>query len=107
MKVAMHGMALLKAENQKLRSAMELLSKRRRTKKTRLRNGGSLSVQEAEDRIAEIEVDVQVKDEARGDGGRKPRTEVRARCCGNCGETGHNARTCQRVIEMSEEDDSK
>ena len=107
MKVAMHGMALLKAENQKLQLAMELLSKRRRAKKIRLRNGGSLSVQEAEDRIAEIKVDVQVKDEARSEGGRKPRTEVRARRCGNCGEAGHNARTCQIVIEISEEDDSE
>jgi aspartate carbamoyltransferase regulatory subunit len=33
MKVAMHRMALLKAENQKLQLAMELLSKRQRTKK--------------------------------------------------------------------------
>lgn len=86
---------------------MELLSKRRRTKKIRLRNGGPLSVQEAEDRIAEIDIDVQVKDEARSEGGRKPRTEVRAQRCSNCGEAGHNARTCQIVIEISEEDDSE
>jgi hypothetical protein len=86
---------------------MELLSKRQRTKKTRLRNGGSLSVQEAEDRIAEIEVDVQINGEGRSKGGQKLRTEVRAYRYGNRSEAGHNARTCQIVIEMSEEDNSE
>ena len=50
---------------------------------------------------------MQVKGEARSEGGRKPRTKVRARRCGNCSEAGHNARTCQIVIEISEEDDSE
>jgi hypothetical protein len=44
----MHQLALLKAENQSLRQANETLSKRRRAKKTRLRQGGSLSQQDAE-----------------------------------------------------------
>jgi hypothetical protein len=38
-----------------LRTQMEELSKRRRAKKTRLRNGGSLSVQEAEDLVPHIQ----------------------------------------------------
>ena len=32
------------------------------------------------------------------------REETRARRCGNCNGTGHNTRTCQIVIETSEED---
>ena len=45
----MHQLVLLKAENQNLQQANEALSKRRRAKKTRLRQGGSLTQQEAED----------------------------------------------------------
>jgi hypothetical protein len=41
----MHQLALLRAENQSLRAANEALSKRRRAKKQRLRQAGSLTVQ--------------------------------------------------------------
>ncbi|CAG8982236.1 hypothetical protein HYALB_00004470 [Hymenoscyphus albidus] len=39
--------------------------------------------------------------------GRKPREESRARRCGNCGETGHNTRTCNIIEEVSEEEISE
>jgi hypothetical protein len=103
----MHQLALLKAEIQSLRAANEALSKRRRAKKQRLRQGGSLSVQNAQDLQGERDVEVQIKEEIQAGSGRKPRVETRARRCGNCGEPGHNARTCQVVVETSEEDDSE
>ncbi|RKK79541.1 hypothetical protein BFJ71_g16207 [Fusarium oxysporum] len=43
-KAIMHQIALLKSENQILRQANETLSKRRRAKKSRLRNGGKMTV---------------------------------------------------------------
>jgi hypothetical protein len=46
----------------------------------------------------------QLKQEIRASGSRRPREETRARRCGNCNTTGHNTRTCQIVIETSEED---
>ncbi len=103
----MHQLALLKAENQNLRQANEVLSKRRRAKKTRLRQGGSLSQREAQDLQDEKDVEMQLEQERKASSGRKPREETRARRCGNCGETGHNARTCQIEIETSHEEDSK
>jgi hypothetical protein len=103
----MYQLALLKAENQNLRKANETLSKRRRAKKTRLQDGGSLSQQDAQDIQDEKDVVLQVEREMKASGGRKPREELRARRCGNCGETGHNARTCQIIIEVSEEEDSE
>jgi hypothetical protein len=103
----MHQLALLKAENQNLRQANEVLSKRQRAKKTRLQQGGSLSQQEAQDLQDERDVVQQVEQEIRASSGRKPREETRARRYGKCSETGHNARTCQIVIDTSEEEYSE
>ena len=49
----------------------------------------------------------QVRQELQAGSGRKARAETRVRRCGNCGEIGHNARTCQNDIETSEEEDSE
>ena len=103
----MHQLVLLKAENQSLRQANEALSKRRRAKKIRLRQGGSLSQQEAQDLQDDRDVGEQVKQEMKTNSGRKPREESRARRCGNCGETGHNSRTCKIIEEVSEEEVSE
>ena len=90
----MHQFALLKAENQHLRQANEVLSKRRRARKTRLQQGGTLSQQVVQELQDERDVVQQVEQEIRASSGRKPREETRARRCGKCGGTGHNARTC-------------
>jgi hypothetical protein len=103
----MHQLALLRAENQSLRAANEALSKRRRTKKQRLRQGGSLTVQDAQNLQGQREVEVQIKEETRAGSGRRPRVETRARRCGTCGEPGHNARTCRIIVETSDKDDSE
>ena len=103
----MHKMALMQAEIRDLRAANEALSKRRKAKKQRLRQGGSLPVQDVQDFQGQRDVEVQIREETQASSGRKPRTETRARRCGKCGEPGHNARTCQIVVETSEEDDSE
>ncbi|KAK4118012.1 hypothetical protein N657DRAFT_584388, partial [Parathielavia appendiculata] len=85
------------AENQSLRAANEALSKRRRAKKKRLRQGGSLTVQDGQDLQAQRDVEVQIREETQAGSGRKPGSETRTRRCGRCGKPGHNARTCQIV----------
>ena len=96
-----HSVTLLTAENHNLRKANEALSKRRRAKKTRVRQGGTMIVEDAHDILAEKEVQEQIVQEMRqnrdGDGKRPAMT----RRCGNCGKPGHNARTCQVGAEMS------
>jgi hypothetical protein len=52
----------------------------------------------------ERDVADQLKQEIQASGSRRPREETLARRCGNCNATGHNTRTCQIVIEISEED---
>ncbi|KFZ18419.1 hypothetical protein V501_01228, partial [Pseudogymnoascus sp. VKM F-4519 (FW-2642)] len=81
--------------------------KRRRAKQARLQQGGSLSFQEAEDLIAENEVDKQIKEETSRGSRRTEVAEPRTRRCGICSNTGHNARTCQVVVVAPEEDDSE
>jgi hypothetical protein len=102
-----HQLVLLKAENRELRTVNERQSKRRRVRRTRLQDGGSLSIQEAEDLIAGKEVDKQLQKDIRESGRRTVGVEPRARRCGNCGKTGHNARTCQVAWETSDEGESE
>jgi hypothetical protein len=56
--------------------------------------------------IDQIEVDTQVVAESSKSGGRGMSARLGVRHCGACGKTGHNARTCQVVIETSGEEDS-
>ena len=101
----MHQLALLKAEIQNLRQANEVLSKRRKARKTRIQQGGSLSQQEAQELQDERDVVQQVEQEIRASGGRKPREETRVYRCSKCGGTKHNAQMCQIVPETSSEED--
>lgn len=98
----MHQFALLKAENHILRQGIESLSKRRRAKRTRLQQGGSLSQQQGEELQDERDITLQVQQEMRQSSGRKPRAFPHARRCGNCNEVGHNARTCKIGRETTE-----
>ena len=102
-----HELVLLREEAKDLRAANEVLSKRRRAKKTQLQLGGSLSIQEAEDLVAEREVGKQIQEETRCGSRRTEGAEQRARRCGICSNTGHNARTCQVVVVTSEDDESE
>ena len=99
-----HEMVFLRAEVKELREANDRLSKRRKTKKTRLQDGGALTIGDATDRIEQRELGEQIQQEMRANGSRRPRAETRARRCGICHNTGHNARTCQLVEEASEEE---
>jgi hypothetical protein len=98
----MHRVALLEAEVSSLRKANEGLSKRRRAKKTRVRLGGSLTIQDAEDLLDQKAADEQILQENRQSGSRVGAARTKARCCGVCGKPGHNARTCQEAGESSD-----
>ena len=97
----MHQIALLRSENQILRQENEILSRRRRAKKKRLRDGGSLTLAEGQNLQDQKEVDVQLEEESRRNGGRRRRPETKERRCGVCRKTGHNARRCQIEVTTS------
>ncbi|ELQ32804.1 hypothetical protein OOU_Y34scaffold01032g2 [Pyricularia oryzae Y34] len=97
-----HQNTLILAENRSLRKANEALSKRRRAKKTRIREGGSSTVQDVQNLLQLNNADNPVREEESENGeGTNARPAIKRRC-GNCGNTGHNARTCQEDEEMSD-----
>jgi hypothetical protein len=100
-------MVLLRAETKELRIANERLSKRRRTKKTRLQDGGSLSLQEAIVLMADRGLSGQDCEETSRGGSCTNVGRPHVRLCSNCKKPSHNVRTCQVVCETSEESDSK
>jgi hypothetical protein len=61
--IVMHQMALLKAEVKDLQAANDILSRRRHKKKTHIQQGGSLTLREGQDQKAQIDADVQIKQE--------------------------------------------
>jgi hypothetical protein len=91
----MHQIALLRSENQILRQENEALSQHRRAKKKRIREGGNLTIGQGRDLYGQTQVDMQLEEESRRNGGRKRKSETKERRCGVCGKTGHNARRCQ------------
>ncbi|KAM5529722.1 transposase [Fusarium oxysporum f. sp. phaseoli] len=97
----MHENALLKARVRDLEQANEILSRGRRAKRTRLQNRGSMTIQEGQDSIDQMDVSMQVVAELSRSGGQGSSARPRVRRCGTCGKTGHNARTCQEGIEAS------
>lgn len=101
----MHRQTLLLDRITRLEEANHILSKRRKRKNKRLQAGGVLSLKEG--------IDIQVSKEgsnsieqANGESsGRRRRVSARARRCGICGNTGHNARTCTVDVETSNNED--
>jgi hypothetical protein len=91
----------MSAELRILQAANEALSKRRRAKKNRIRQGGALTIEDAHDILAQEEVNKQIRRDKRSRGGRQTEGQLSARRCGNCGKTGHNARTCQEDVNIS------
>jgi hypothetical protein len=100
----MHRLALVEARLKDLEQNNEIVGRRRRAKRTRLQKGGAMTVQEAIQVTDQIDVDMQVVAESSKSGGQGRSARRGIRRYGICGKGGHNARTCQVVIEASEEE---
>ena len=98
----MHQVALLRSENAALCKANEALSKRRRAKRTRVQLGGSLTIQGAQEALGQEAVGGEGVQETQSGGSSTGGARTKVRCCSVCDKPGHNARTCQEVVEASD-----
>jgi hypothetical protein len=103
----MHEVTLFRAKVQQLQRANEILSRRQRAKRTRLQKGGLMTVQEASQVIDQMDIDTQVIAEASKSSSQRRSSRPGIRRCGICGTVGHNARTCQAVVETAGEEYSE
>jgi hypothetical protein len=102
-----HQLTLVSAEVRTLRAANEALSKRRRAKKNRIRQGGALTVEDAHNVLSQREVDEQIRRDKRSREAMKKEGKTTGRHCRICKKTGHNAATCQKVVDVSSSSDSE
>jgi hypothetical protein len=102
LEVVSHDLSLAHAQIDNLEEALEAISKRKRAKRTHVSKGGSLEVENAVGILTQREVDEQMQAERRRRGGDGQASLPTTYCCGRCGKTGHNARTCQTNTEALE-----
>jgi hypothetical protein len=105
--IVIHKLALVEARLKHLEQQNEIVGRRRRAKRTRLQKGGVITVEEASQVIDQMDVDTQVVAESSRGSGQGRSVRPGNRRCGVCGKVGHNARTCQVVIETSGEEYSE
>ncbi|KAJ3551518.1 hypothetical protein NPX13_g11344 [Xylaria arbuscula] len=99
----MHEVALLKARVEELEEANATLSKRRKAKKRRICNGGSLTAQDGKDLTDQRRVEEELREERRRSRGQGQRVTRRVARCRRCGTTGHNSRNCPAAEETAVE----
>ena len=102
----LHQNALQAARIHELEEQLAVITKRKSRKRKRIQQGGTIEYGEAAAQVAaEASVAAERSKKARG-GGDQERAQPALRRCGNCGGTGHNARTCQKDTEISSELDA-
>lgn len=79
----------------------QVLSKYQRAKKAYMQDGGALTTQEAREIINEKGKGKRPAGDMTGGPEEAVRGGPTNRRCGNCGETGHNAQTCEKDVESS------
>lgn len=99
-----HEVILLRDRVRVLEKANKSLAKRRRAKRTRLKAGWALIIEDAHDLIAQKDSIRQQlgRRSTRGDASEAGLSALR--CYGRCGKTGHNIRTYQESEQTSDEE---
>ncbi len=98
-----YSYALLEARIANLEEADQAASEHKKRKKKRIKKGGTLSQAEAEDIVGQRNVDAQLEAERRQERVRTGSSRGGIRRCKNCGEAGHNKRTCKKDVAQVED----
>ena len=95
--MAVHDRAILLAENSELRAENKRQKQQRSRRRKAIATGGTLTIQEGQDRVSQLEVGGQTQEEVQnsqpGKADGLPRTRAPYRCS-VCKLLSHNARTC-------------
>jgi hypothetical protein len=89
------------------RAINKALSKCRRAKKTRVRQGGIFTIRDKQDILIQKDMDKQVRRDIYIEKNSRKEGQLTRRRYSTCGKTGYNTRTCQIDINMSSLSDSK
>jgi len=101
----LHQNALLVARNHELEEQLAVITKRKSRKRKRIQHGGTIEYGTTAAQVAtEASIAPQRSKKARGSGNQEI-DQPALRRCGNCGATGHDARTCKKDIEVSSKSD--
>jgi hypothetical protein len=102
----LHQNALQAARIHELEEQLAVVTRRKSRKRKRIQQGGTIEYGTAAAQVAaEASQAPQRSKKARGSGDQET-AQPAVRRCGNCGRTGHNARTCKKDTEVSSESDS-
>lgn len=93
----LHQNALQAARIYELEEQLAVMTKQKLRKRKWIQQGGTIEYGTA--------AAPQRSKRARGSGDQEP-AQPALRPCGNCGRTGHNARTCQKDTKISSESDA-
>jgi hypothetical protein len=104
--ILLHKLALKDARIQELEEENEANSRRKRGKNNHLRDEGRMTIGIGQSQIDQRDVDMQVAAESSRSRGRGKSAGPGVRHCSVCGKSGHNARTCEEVIKVIENEDS-
>jgi len=101
----LHQNALLVARNHELEEQLSVITKRKSRKRKRIQHGGTLEYGKGAAQVAaEASIATERAKKARSSGDQE-RAQPALRRCGNCGGTGHNARTCTKDTSANSESD--
>ncbi|PVH90174.1 hypothetical protein DM02DRAFT_474727, partial [Periconia macrospinosa] len=90
----LHENVLIKARVRELEEQLAVMTKRKLRKRKQIQHGDTLEYGPTASRVAAgASVAAHPSKKSRGVGGRGAQSNLQR--CGNCGKTGHNARTCQ------------
>jgi hypothetical protein len=104
--VMLHQNVLLTSRVTELEKQLEMVTKRKARKRKRIQHGGTMEYGIASAQIAaEASVALPKSKKARSRNNCEP-AQSGSRRCRNCGETGHNARTCKTDLEGSSESEA-
>jgi len=102
----LHENVVQAARIRELEEQLAEITKRKTRKRKQIQHGGTMEYGEAALSIAESAAAARtVPKRARVSSGHE-RAQPAQRHCGNCGKTGHNARTCQKNAEEDSASDA-